>query len=607
MVLPEGGVGLPEGAAMDWAHLQNVQSSFALRLQREARREVLVEREEHDNVDERARVLREVNRFTSNRQFRTDIARRLVTGEFRRPDGSIGTMILEPKPDALAPFALDLAELLKARGQNDELSPRSASGKKEALRHTVLMRRAEMAREFPHLVEWRDGVVAADTASSDELSSEEDVECRSGADESPEPNLPSGDSPDLAELEEPTSPSLDEELAEDGAERQRAPSVPLPPSTPEKEAAEARDVQETPQSSIAIRSGPRPTTSGEQSSPGFATPSERPSTVAVGRRVAELGGLLSPSPPAVLSPWHLDSLANRSRKGLSTQLSDECLPIVMGVKDTTSGGFTLSASTPPRAVDHPHRSTDANRSHVVARRQVPRLQRMSQLQQLRQEAERTGAAPQNSPGRRLTMPHANSLADSSPGTTSVIANASSDGSLQDRTTQDMPLQFSGMDMLAAARSSSGSCSSRGSRVIHGTQPRPPISPRHLAISDVRVSVSARPSARFAVVSNGDPHGVRSEASLSSLLSQSSRRLAQTHRFSVTGNAVNLEISQSSFMRIQKRGGMAKTVPDRRGAFGGGFSTGACTRVGGTPVSIRKGRPPAVTPSGFQMTVSLQSG
>eukprot|EP01046_Picozoa_sp_COSAG06_P093756 COSAG06_NODE_39936_length_407_cov_0.844156_1_plen_123_part_01 len=122
-------------------------------------------------------MLREVNRFTSNRKFRTDIAHRLVTGEFRRPNVAIGTMILEPKLDALAPFALDRATLLKGAGEDRELSPRATSGKKEALRKTVLMRRAEMARDFPHMLEWKPGVVAAETASSDELSSEEDGDC----------------------------------------------------------------------------------------------------------------------------------------------------------------------------------------------------------------------------------------------------------------------------------------------------------------------------------------------------------------------------------------------------------------------------------------------
>ena len=170
----------------------------------------------------------------------------------------------------------------------------------------------------------------------------------------------------------------------------------------------------------------------------------------------------------------------------------------------------------------------------------------------------------------------------------------------------MPLQFSGTDMLAASSSSSGSCSSRISRMIHGTQARPLTSPRHLAISPVAVSASARPSFRGLVGGNGDPHGVRSEISLSSLLSQSSRRRAQTHRLSTTGNAVNPEMSQSSFMRIQRRGGMAKTVSGRRCAFGGGFST-ACTPVDGSPVSIRKGRPPAATASGFETMVPLQSG
>ena len=67
MVLPDDGVGLPEGAAMDWAHLQSVQSPYAVRLQREAQREAAVDKEEDDNIDERARVLREVNRFTTNR------------------------------------------------------------------------------------------------------------------------------------------------------------------------------------------------------------------------------------------------------------------------------------------------------------------------------------------------------------------------------------------------------------------------------------------------------------------------------------------------------------------------------------------------------------
>eukprot|EP01043_Picozoa_sp_COSAG02_P064718 COSAG02_NODE_9544_length_2183_cov_235.282647_2_plen_86_part_01 len=86
------------------------------------------------------------------------------------------------------------------------------------------------------------------------------------------------------------------------------------------------------------------------------------------------------------------------------------------------------------------------------------------------------------------------------------------------------------------------------------------------------------------------------------MSQSSRKRAQTHRFSATSSALNQELSQSSFARIQKRGGMAKTFPDRRGAFGGGFSTGPCARLSDTAVLVRKGRPPAITP-GFEKTVS----
>ena len=35
MVLPEDGVGLPEGAAMDWAHLLSVHSPYAVKLQHE--------------------------------------------------------------------------------------------------------------------------------------------------------------------------------------------------------------------------------------------------------------------------------------------------------------------------------------------------------------------------------------------------------------------------------------------------------------------------------------------------------------------------------------------------------------------------------------------
>lgn len=618
MVLPEDGVGLPEGAAMDWAHLQNVRSSYAVRLQREVRRKVLVEKEEHDNVDERARVLHEVNRFTSNRNFRTDVARRLVTGEFRRPNAAIGTMILEPKLDALAPFALDRATLLKACGEDRELSPRATSGKKEALRKTVLMRRAEMARDFPHVLEWKPGVAAADTASSDDMSSEEDgdcsgivaadtasshelpceedAECSSGAVESPQPNLPSGNSTNLTDLEEPTSPPLDEKSADDEAEEQWAPSILLPPSTPEKEAA-----------NVAFCSSPRPTTHGEQTSPKFATPTERPLTVPLRSVAVELGSMLSPAAPAVLSPWHLDSLANRSRKGLSTQLSVECLPIVMGMNDATTTKFMPSPPTPPRAVENSNQGADSNRSPAGARRRVSGLQRMSQLQ-LRQQDEYKGGLPQNSAERWVSPSRANSLADSSSHTTTGVANVRTEGFLHNITTQDLPLQFSGMDMLAAARSSSRSGSSRSSCVTHGTQSRPPISPRHLVISAVGVSVSARPSVRCKVSSrtNRDRHGVHLEASLSSLVSQSSRKWAQTHRFSATGSTLNQELSQSSFARIQKRGGMAKTAPDRRGAFGGGFSTGPCARLSDTDVSIRKGRPPAVTP-GFEKTVSLHSG
>ena len=78
MVLPEDGVGLPEGAAMDWAHLHSVQSPYAVRLQREAQREVGVETEEDDSIDERARVLRDAV------QRHSGLVRLAVPGHGRR-------------------------------------------------------------------------------------------------------------------------------------------------------------------------------------------------------------------------------------------------------------------------------------------------------------------------------------------------------------------------------------------------------------------------------------------------------------------------------------------------------------------------------------------
>ena len=70
MVLPEDGVGLPEGAAMDWAHLLSVHSPYAVKLQHEMAMPVAVEKEDEDNLDERSRVLREVNRFKEKSSLR---------------------------------------------------------------------------------------------------------------------------------------------------------------------------------------------------------------------------------------------------------------------------------------------------------------------------------------------------------------------------------------------------------------------------------------------------------------------------------------------------------------------------------------------------------
>ena len=260
--------------------------------------------------------------------------------------------------------------------------------------------------------------------------------------------------------------------------------------------------------------------------------------------------------------------------------------------------FDWSVSSRPRAPStqlskHSQQSCDSNRSPALTARhfQDPRLQGMPQLWWQPEQAERTAPRP--------------TVRVVAPGATSATASAN-------RTMPDLPLQFSGLGMIGVARHSGGPVSSTSSRVVPVLQPRPPTATRSLSTSAFSGSASAQPIVLSGSAPTEDPdrRAKVNEASISSLVSQSSRRLAQTLRSKGTSKPTSVEASQSSFMRIQKRGGVAKRVTDRRESFGGGFSTATITPQQGnvcTPRSIRKGRPPAVTPSESWETVSPQAG
>lgn len=590
---------------MDWAHLQSVRSPYAQRLQREAQRAVAVEKEEDDNIDERMRVLREVNQFTAGRHLKSDIARRLIgdrkKGHYHE---EIGTTILDLKSDAMASIAQGRSMKLKAHAA-DSTSPRARSGKKEALREILRIRRAEIAREFPH-IQWANPADLLSVDSTDDMSTDDDADSSSGADDSPMTDI------------------LRDERAEEPAQSGES-TEQLP------EADEVSGVQPIAQLNFTPDGSPRPTTSDEQSSPRLATPPERPQTVPSGSPTRTLGGLPSPTTPTTpvaISPWHLDSLANRSRKGLSTQLSKECLPIVMVMNSTVTSSSTRAEPTSHRTRGHSNQRS--NTVPVLSGGRVPRIHRMSRSQRWRQQEEREASgehlkiwmkkapAQQASPNGRPRPPHETSL--------SAI---SAKGHLQETTMQDPPQRRRGVDILDAARSSICCSTSALGQAVTLTPPRGSISPRrHTSKSVYGGSVSARPTtltdwapndtgiygccisthtlnggdscASLGMASAGT-QGIQAEVSLSSLLSQSSRRLAQTYRSSDTRKLVSPETSQSSFTRMRKRGGVAKSVLNSRSTFGGGFSTGStrqangCTKPGDhercTSGSIRKGRPP----------------
>jgi hypothetical protein len=646
---------------MDWAHLLSVHSPYAVKLQHEMAMPVAVEKEDEDNLDERSRVLREVNRFKekSSLRFKTELARNLVKAkEFRRPDGAIGTAILDPKPDAFAPFAHS-AKLAKSRGAalkdaeegDGDLSPRAASGQKEVLRATVLMRRAEMARDFPHMCEWalgpEDATAAADPDSLSDDPSTDEEPALSNDDESLSPPLaPPPTEPEVAEepQEPPPAPVSDEESTELRDEEEGAQigtAIPLPPTELAQNSPDISDTRELANLRLVAQDSPRPTTSGEPASPRLATPLLRPQTVP-GSVVAGLdSGRGSAMRPVVLSPWHLDSLANRSRQGLSTQLSEEFLPLVMTMNNSP---VPPHQPTPPRTGHptadgkaSPRRTSTANRDGSAR----PRPQRLSKLQQQQQQDERrargragqiaapmasarmsSAPRPQTSPERWLRPPHGTSLA-------SIATNRGSAATARVATelTPNLAAQFSGMDVLAAARAGGasgcgGSTSARGP-AISLAPPRPPIPSRHFNGSSAslhsRGSSSARPSTTWAVDdeqrggvyaldswasigghgaggepahgegyggvgSRTDGGGVHAEISMSSLLSQSSRRVAQTHRSSGGSSGVGRETSQSSFTRMRKRGGLATRDMEKRATFGGGFSA-----VGTSPRQPRGAR------------------
>ena len=272
---------------------------------------------------------------------------------------------------------------------------------------------------------------------------------------------------------------------------------------------------------------------------------------------------------AVVFDW---GVSNRSRRGLSTQLSK-----------------------------HSRQSCVSNRSPALTARhcQDRRLQGMPRLQQWWQPERGERTAP--GPMVRLVAP----------GATSATANANANGRPPDGIKPDLPLQFSGLGMLGVARHSGGPVSSTSSRAEPVLQPRPPTSPGRPADSAFGGSALARPNILTGSAPTEDPdrRDKVGEASISSLVSQSSRRLAQTLRSKDTGNPLGLEASQSAFTRIHKRGGVAKRVTDRRESFGGGFSTATITPRQAkvcTAGSIRKGRPPVVTPSESWETVSPQA-
>lgn len=348
MVLPEHGEEHDEGSAMEWATMHTLSSPFAVQLAHEVSRPVGVEKEEEDNLDERARVLHQINTYRNRSvvlRFKSDLARQLVhTDHFAQPKADIGTAILaEDRPDAFQIFEAKKKKIRDANrlellslGEPDEdgLSPRAESGDKEVLRKTVLNRRAEMARDFPNMTEC---VFDAEAQGHEaELSSEEEADVWL---EQEDEQLGGQESlPSSSEEEEP-SPAATE------------PATEAPTEAPTEAAAVGESVvHSTPllEKFASVESPTsRPTTSGEPTSPRMiAMPPSRPQTVPTqgpprpvvgfqGSPIVGFAALSSPVPPQAspsvgISPWHLDSLANRSKRGLSTQISQEFRPLVIG-------------------------------------------------------------------------------------------------------------------------------------------------------------------------------------------------------------------------------------------------------------------------------------
>ena len=205
-----------------------------------------------------------------------------------------------------------------------------------------------------------------------------------------------------------------------------------------------------------------------------------------------------------------------------------------------------------------------------------------------------------------------------------------------------PPPVTGMDVLKAAR---GGTPSSSSSSIQLTPPRPPpITVGHSARGSFSGSTTWEADLdrgsffdSYASIPAGSTGGgematpqgvlharvdssgfgwVRAEVSMSSLLSQSSRKFAQTHRARQTNHgatstavavarsvaALASETSQSSFARMRKRGGVAARGSDHgmmRKSFGGGFSGPQTLRNAGGqrtlgvmhPYASPRGRPP----------------